>query len=95
MYTTYYIFSITLLSLATTDRQDLTHNEEQPGHMKVHHNEEQPGHMKVHHNVSHEGTSQRRAARSHHNEEQPGHICLLYTSPSPRDMYKSRMPSSA
>ena len=70
MYTTYYIFSITLLSLATTDRQDLTHNEEQPGHMKVHHNEEQPGHMKVHHNeeqpghmkvhhnVSHEGTSQ-------------------------------------
>ena len=21
--------------------------------------------------------------------------CLLYTSPSPRDMYKSRMPSSA
>ena len=24
-----------------------------------------------------------------------GEICLLYTSPSPRDMYKSRMPSSA
>ena len=23
------------------------------------------------------------------------HPCLLYTSPSPRDMYKSRMPSSA
>ena len=23
------------------------------------------------------------------------HACLLYTSPSPRDMYKSRMPSSA
>ena len=23
------------------------------------------------------------------------YICLLYTSPSPRDMYKSRMPSSA
>ena len=23
------------------------------------------------------------------------HTCLLYTSPSPRDMYKSRMPSSA
>ena len=22
-------------------------------------------------------------------------VCLLYTSPSPRDMYKSRMPSSA
>ena len=23
------------------------------------------------------------------------HICLLYTSPSPRDLLKSRMPSSA
>ena len=39
MYTTYYTFSITLLSLATTDRQDLTHNEESPRHMKVRHNE--------------------------------------------------------
>ena len=25
----------------------------------------------------------------------PGQICLLYTSPSPRDRYISRMPSSA
>ena len=25
----------------------------------------------------------------------PGLICLLYTSPSPRDMPRSRMPSSA
>ena len=25
----------------------------------------------------------------------PFHICLLYTSPSPRDRQKSRMPSSA
>ena len=25
----------------------------------------------------------------------PGHICLLYTSPSPRDGLLSRMPSSA
>ena len=25
----------------------------------------------------------------------PGKICLLYTSPSPRDRQKSRMPSSA
>ena len=25
----------------------------------------------------------------------PGHPCLLYTSPSPRDRQKSRMPSSA
>ena len=25
----------------------------------------------------------------------PPHICLLYTSPSPRDMRRSRMPSSA
>ena len=23
------------------------------------------------------------------------HFCLLYTSPSPRDLYRSRMPSSA
>ena len=28
------------------------------------------------------------------NAEQ-GHLCLLYTSPSPRDRQKSRMPSSA
>ena len=28
-------------------------------------------------------------------EERPACPCLLYTSPSPRDMYKSRMPSSA
>ena len=27
--------------------------------------------------------------------EQPFHICLLYTSPSPRDLSTSRMPSSA
>ena len=26
---------------------------------------------------------------------QKGHTCLLYTSPSPRDMRRSRMPSSA
>ena len=26
---------------------------------------------------------------------QLGHVCLLYTSPSPRDVHKSRMPSSA
>ena len=25
----------------------------------------------------------------------PLYICLLYTSPSPRDLYRSRMPSSA
>ena len=27
--------------------------------------------------------------------EQKSHICLLYTSPSPRDLSTSRMPSSA
>ena len=27
--------------------------------------------------------------------EQPSQTCLLYTSPSPRDRQKSRMPSSA
>ena len=25
----------------------------------------------------------------------PNDVCLLYTSPSPRDLYRSRMPSSA
>ena len=30
-----------------------------------------------------------------HNEGDDLHICLLYTSPSPRDRQKSRMPSSA
>ena len=36
-------------------------------------------------------------ASAHHNatdKKQP-YICLLYTSPSPRDRQKSRMPSSA
>ena len=28
-------------------------------------------------------------------DEHPNHICLLYTSPSPRDGLLSRMPSSA
>ena len=28
-------------------------------------------------------------------EKRPGIHCLLYTSPSPRDMRRSRMPSSA
>ena len=27
--------------------------------------------------------------------KEPYHMCLLYTSPSPRDRQKSRMPSSA
>ena len=35
--------------------------------------------------VTHEGTSQVKRAK----------VCLLYTSPSPRDRQKSRMPSSA
>ena len=30
-----------------------------------------------------------------HEEVAPCHVCLLYTSPSPRDRQKSRMPSSA
>ena len=29
------------------------------------------------------------------NQEEQGYICLLYTSPSPRDRTRSRMPSSA
>ena len=28
-------------------------------------------------------------------EESNGNVCLLYTSPSPRDVEESRMPSSA
>ena len=30
-----------------------------------------------------------------HSGERRGYSCLLYTSPSPRDMRRSRMPSSA
>ena len=38
----------------------------------------------------------RRAAGSENVSDQPTpHACLLYTSPSPRDRQKSRMPSSA
>ena len=29
------------------------------------------------------------------NKDNPGYVCLLYTSPSPRDLSTSRMPSSA
>ena len=29
------------------------------------------------------------------NDDEPGTVCLLYTSPSPRDATLSRMPSSA
>ena len=32
---------------------------------------------------------------SHHHPDHTVNICLLYTSPSPRDRQKSRMPSSA
>ena len=36
------------------------------------------------------------AQRQHRNaEDQPAILCLLYTSPSPRDLSTSRMPSSA
>ena len=31
----------------------------------------------------------------HHGQRADGYSCLLYTSPSPRDRQKSRMPSSA
>ena len=31
----------------------------------------------------------------HDNETKKGNLCLLYTSPSPRDVEKSRMTSSA
>ena len=34
-------------------------------------------------------------ARAYGNEEDVGSACLLYTSPSPRDRTRSRMPSSA
>ena len=34
-------------------------------------------------------------AHSHNSSETLANICLLYTSPSPRDRQKSRMPSSA
>ena len=30
-----------------------------------------------------------------HDDTKPSMTCLLYTSPSPRDMWTSRMPSSA
>ena len=34
-------------------------------------------------------------AEYHAAKEEQSHSCLLYTSPSPRDMRRSRMPSSA
>ena len=36
-----------------------------------------------------------RPSREHHVDESTKYTCLLYTSPSPRDRQKSRMPSSA
>ena len=40
------------------------------------------------------GDAERRKAFDH-TRPQPGRACLLYTSPSPRDISGSRMPSSA
>ena len=40
------------------------------------------------------GTKTTAGAYTYHTFESPG-TCLLYTSPSPRDRQKSRMPSSA
>ena len=37
----------------------------------------------------------RGASRRHHKRQTRGVCCLLYTSPSPRDLSTSRMPSSA
>ena len=34
-------------------------------------------------------------AHKAHVEAHKGYVCLLYTSPSPRDVEESRMPSSA
>ena len=42
-----------------------------------------------------EGTTDLRQARTHEDLVLMLKICLLYTSPSPRDRQKSRMPSSA
>ena len=41
------------------------------------------------------GIVEQEAARPLFQPDQPIHICLLYTSPSPRDRTRSRMPSSA
>ena len=38
---------------------------------------------------------QRVIAENVANADTPGYVCLLYTSPSPRDVEESRMPSSA
>ena len=43
-------------------------------------------------NVADTITSKSRVTRHH---KGIGNVCLLYTSPSPRDRQKSRMPSSA
>ena len=42
--------------------------------------------------IEHPSASRQHAALIHHAN---GNFCLLYTSPSPRDRQKSRMPSSA
>ena len=41
------------------------------------------------------GTVAEREAKSVTSQQFRDHVCLLYTSPSPRDRQKSRMPSSA
>ena len=40
-------------------------------------------------------TEEKELKRFFTEEDVPAHFCLLYTSPSPRDRTRSRMPSSA
>ena len=54
--------------------------------------------VKIERKVKHPlyGKVVKRASKVHaHDENNSASICLLYTSPSPRDMSASRMPSSA
>ena len=60
---------------------------------------EQKGQSVVHMEVGQPGTSAPKAAKeflkSSMEDNPMGYTCLLYTSPSPRDVRSSRMPSSA
>ena len=74
----------------TEDRKEEDHYaQDHKNHADVHHNTHDKDYV---HADSHDAHD---AHGGGHGDSHDKHLCLLYTSPSPRDRTRSRMPSSA